>query len=398
VADAAALATVYADRLLVGATRDVHRAVSGRVLRWTGQTRTPVGRVHDGINAAVYGGVGLATRAIGRAVGGLGRLDPTAETFAGRTVAPRVSRLRRDIEASGQGRRMRSIVNGLIGDVLHDERNALAITASVRHPRRPGHDVTLTPDALSAAYPAATGRLVVFVHGLCEDDEAWSRQRETTGPSYLEILAAGGRWTPVALRFNSGRPIRDTATEVAQLVDRLVDAWPVRVEEIALVGHSMGGLVLRAAAAEAHPTWWSDLVSHIVLLGSPHAGAPLERLVNRSVPLLERLPEVAPFTRILDERSVGIRNLHDGIGADNVVWPRAAYHCVGATLGTSEKAWAGRIFGDLLVHLDSARGAGAEVDADFRQVTGAHHFDLLNHPENAADLLRWLTPQESADG
>jgi pimeloyl-ACP methyl ester carboxylesterase len=206
------------------------------------------------------------------------------------------------------------------------------------------------------------------------------------------VLDAAGRWTSVAVRFNSGLPIRDNAAEVVRLVDQLVDAWPVRVDEVAFVGHSMGGLVVRAAAAAAAPSWWAGRVSHVVLLGSPHAGAPLERFVERSVPLLRRLPEVEPFAAILDERSAGIRDLHDGIGVDAALWPQAAYHCVGATLGTGERAWAGRMFGDLLVLVDSARGTSAEVQGDFRHLTGAHHFDLLNHPEITADLLRWLGP------
>jgi pimeloyl-ACP methyl ester carboxylesterase len=383
---------VYADRLLVGTTRDVHRAISHRVLALTRQTRTPIGLFHTGFTGAVYGGIGVATRALGRTAHGLGRIEPSPHTLAGRTLAPRLTGLRRDVENSRQGRRLRSIVNGLIGDVLRDQSSPVAITAAVRHPQRPGTDVLLTPGDLAAAYPAAAGRIVVFVHGLCEDDESWAYQRETRGPSYLEVIGAVGAWTAVAVRFNSGLPIRDNAGQVARLVDRLVDAWPTRVDEVAFVGHSMGGLVVRAAAAEAAPTWWADRVRHVVLLGSPHAGAPLERLVERSGPLLRRLPEVEPFADILDERSIGIRDLHDGIGVDAAWWPQAAYHCVGATLGRGKRAWAGRMFGDLLVLLDSARGTSAEVQADFRQISGAHHFDLLNHPEITADLLRWLGP------
>ena len=362
------------------------------MLTWTRQTRTPVGRIHDGITSVVYGSIGLATRTIGRTAGGLGRIEASPHTLAGRTLAPRLTALRRDVEGSRRGRRLRSAVNGLIGDVLRDQDSPMAIKASVRHPRERGTDVTLAPGDLAAAYPAATGRIVVFLHGLCEDDEAWSYETETRGPSYLDVLDAAGRWTPVAVRFNSGLPIRDNATEIVRLVDRLVDAWPVRVDEVAFVGHSMGGLVVRAAAAAAAPSWWAGRVSHVVLLGSPHAGAPLERFVERSVPLLRRLPEVEPFAAILDERSVGIRDLHDGIGVDAALWPQAAYHCVGATLGTGERAWAGRMFGDLLVLVDSARGTSAEVQADFRHLTGAHHFDLLNHPEITTDLLRWLGP------
>ena len=370
VADAAGLAAVYADRLLVRTTRDVHRAIAGRVLSVTGQRKSPVGRLHDAITATVYGGIGFATRTLGL-VGRLGVL-------AG------------DLEESPRGRRIRSIVNGLIGDVLRDQDSPMAIDATFRVE---GHDLSLTPAELTRAVPAGTPRIAVFVHGLCEDDESWAYKTIERGPSYLDQLAGVGRWTPLALRYNSGAPIQHNARQVAVLVDRLVEAWPCPVEEVAFVGHSMGGLLARAAASHASSAWWAERVSHVVLLGSPHSGAPLERLVNRSVPAMRRLPEVAPFAAILDERSIGIRDLHDGIGTDAVVWPQAAYHCVGATLGVGERALTGRMFGDLLVLLDSARGSGMGVRADFRHIPGAHHFDLLNHPEISADLAAWFADQ-----
>ncbi len=373
VADAAGLAAVYADRLLVGTTRDVHRAIARRVLTATGQRKSPIGRRYDGITSTVYGGIGLALRSAGQ-VGRLGVL-------AG------------DLEISPRGRRLRSIVNGLIGDVLRDQASPMAIDATFR---ADGQDLDLTPAALGRALPAPTPRIAVFIHGLCEDDESWSYKTDERGPSYLDQLTDAGRWTPLALRYNSGAPIQDNARDLALLVDRLVDAWPCPVEEVAFVGHSMGGLIVRAAASRASATWWADRVSRVVLLGSPHAGAPLERLVNRSIPAMRRLPEVAPFATILDERSVGIRDLHDGIGIDSVVWPQASYHCVGATLGAGQRALTGRMFGDLLVLLESARGAGVGVRADFRHIPGAHHFDLLNHPDISADLAAWLSAEPAS--
>lgn len=367
-ADVAQLVAVYADRVLVSTTRDVHRAVASRVFGLTGQRHTPVGVLHDVISGGVYAAVGLATRTLGR----MGDLGVGVHT---------------DLDELRRGRRVRSIVNGFVGDVLADGGSPSAIAPAFR---RDARDIALDPAALAAAFPDATERLVVFVHGLCDDDECWSYRRDERGPTYLERLRGAGRWTPIALRYNSGEPVRSNAATLTGLVDELVDAWPLDVREVAFVGHSMGGLVVRAAAASASGRWWSERVAHVVLLGSPHGGAPLERLVKRAVPSMRRLPEAAPFATILDERSIGIRDLHDGIGPDTVVWGQATYHCVGATLGRSQTGLLGRMFGDLLVLLDSARGLGANVEADFRHIVGAHHFDLLNHPLIHADLERWL--------
>ncbi len=398
VADTAGLATLYVDRLLVETTRDVHQAIARRVLTATGQRRTPIGRLYEGITGAVYGGIGLATRALGHGLGRAGSLDLAPDTLAHRLTAGRAGVLAVDVEKAARGRRLRAIVNGLIGDVLRDQASPVAITASVRHPTRSGVSLRLRPDDLAEAFPSATNRLVVFVHGLCEDDEGWSHRPAERGPSYLRVIEAAGLATPVAVRYNSGQAVRDSGQEIASLINGLVDAWPTRIDQIMLVGHSMGGLVVRAAAAYAEQTWWAERVQHVVLLGCPNDGAPLERLVTSTIPVLRRLPEVAPFADVLDDRSVGIRDLRDGIGVDAMLWPRAEYHCIGATLGAGDRAWAGRMFGDLLVLLDSARGTAAQVKADFRHIPGAHHFDLLNHPQIAADLLHWLTPRVECAG
>ena len=55
------------------------------------------------------------------------------------------------------------------------ERPRLAIPMAVR---AGGRDVALDRDALAAAFPDATGRVVVFLHGLCENESYWDRRRE----------------------------------------------------------------------------------------------------------------------------------------------------------------------------------------------------------------------------
>ena len=62
----------------------------------------------------------------------------------------------------------------------------------------------------------------------------------------------------------------------------MVAAWPVEVEEVALVGHSMGGLVSRSAAhsRSSDGAAWVEHVRKVVSLGSPHMGAPLEQAVH----------------------------------------------------------------------------------------------------------------------
>ncbi len=184
---------------------------------------------------------------------------------------------------------------------------------------------------------------------------------------------------------------------MAALLDRVVQAWPRDVRRIALVGHSMGGLILRAACAVTTDSTspWTDRVTDVVCLGTPHLGAPLERVVNRGVAALGRLPESAPFGRILEYRSVGILDLRHGLASDVQNLPNARYRLVAATLTRSPRSVTASTIGDYLVPYASALGRprrGEEMfpGAETLHVPLADHFDLLNHDDIYAALRGWL--------
>ena len=226
---ALALAADTADELLLGTVRDVHGAVADRVYGLTGGPTRGVAQIHDQLSSAVYAGIGAGLRATSR---GLREADR-------RGCGARIDESRR-------GRLVVSAVNGLMGDRLTEQQSELAISLAVRHRSR---DVEATPEALAAAFPEATPDLVVFLHGLGEHDGHWNRRAAENGGSYGSRLAEESSWTPVYLRANTGLPIAENGVALASLLDRLVAAWPTEVRRIALVGHSMGGLIMRAACA-----------------------------------------------------------------------------------------------------------------------------------------------------
>jgi pimeloyl-ACP methyl ester carboxylesterase len=381
----AALAAEYADDLVLGTVRDVHRAVAGRVFgllaRTTRGSATGPRLLHDGVSTAVYGGLGAGLRCTAAGLRAADRRD----------LGPRLG-------SSRWGRQVQSAVNGLAGDKLCEELPELAITLAVRSG---GHDVPPERHAIAAAFPDATGDLVVFLHGLGENDDSWDLRREEHGGSYGSRLGAEAGWTPVYLRANTGLPVADNGVALASLLQRLVDVWPTDVRRIALVGHSMGGLILRAACAVGVDAVsggrpWTDRVSNVVTLGTPHLGAPLERLVHAGSRVLGVLPESAPFGRILEYRSVGILDLRRGLAADVQHLPHARYHLVAATLGGWQRDPVSEVLGDLLVRYPSAVGKarrGREMfpGADVLHVPGTDHFGLLNHPAVYAALRRWLS-------
>jgi len=375
-AGAGALAAEYAERLLLGTVRDVHRAVSSRVFRMTGPAAGPVRAVHDGISDGVYGLLGSTLRAGGAS---LRRADGR-----GHGGAP--------IESVRAGRRTAAIVNGLIGQSLDAQQHPMAIPMRARvH----GHDVT----DLAESYPDATGDVVVFLHGLAEDDESWRFGAQPGGLTYAERLQQDTSWTPVVLRYNTGLPVARNGELLSALLTDLLAEWPTPVRNLALVGHSMGGLVALAACEhgrhsgpkagpEAGPAAgqkaWTSLVRHVVCLGTPHLGAPLEQLVYWGARALTAFPESSPFATILNTRSAGILDLRRAV-VECTPLEGASYHCFSASM----RGPLGVLFGDLLVHRASA--TGRIPGATSQHLHDTHHFQLLNHPEVYADLRRRLT-------
>jgi hypothetical protein len=388
VLDALSLLAEVADEVVVKSVRDTHLAWAERTHGLTrraagaagvGASATAVPEaLHRGIAAAVYEGIGLGLRAASRG------LDRAAAADLG----PR-------LEATPRGRFLSAAVNGLIGDRLLEERPQLAIPLAVR---RHGRDVTPEPDDLAEAFPDATGHLVLFLHGLCENESHWDRDRDRHGTTYGESLAADG-WTPLFLRANTGLSMRENGVALTALVQRLVESWPVPVTRIALVGHSLGGLVIRAAGAVAATPGtpdWNALVTDVVTLGTPHLGAPVAWGIGHGSRGLQRVPETAAFGRILDWRSVGVHDLVAGLAEDVAPLPHARYHLVSATLTESERHPVGHVVGDLLVRPRSAYGrdrSGRELfpGADVLHVGRTDHFGLLNHPDVLVALRRWLS-------
>jgi pimeloyl-ACP methyl ester carboxylesterase len=382
-ADAAALAAAYADELLVGTARDTHMAVSRRVFGLLNLATRDAARgsqlLHDGIAGGIYGSLSLALRTAGLGFARLGRAQ----------VGPRLN-------DSTAGRALHSAVNGLIGERLSTHHPHLALQMCIRVDGRP---VPPRRDHLVSAFPEASGRVVVFLHGLGEQESNWSIRAHELGGTYGSRLRTAGGWTPVYLRANTGLGVNVNGVALTSLLQELVDHWPAPVERLALVGHSMGGLIMRAACAVATPaqTPWLERLTDLVTLGTPHLGADLALGTKHGSGLLRLIEETSGFHRILEHRSPGIRDLERGL-PDLPPLPHVRYRLVSAEIG-SPRAPFGKAFGDLLVRRRSAHAIKRQglrrtlrlfPDADILHVPRAHHFSLLNHPEVDRAMRGWL--------
>jgi pimeloyl-ACP methyl ester carboxylesterase len=376
--------------------KDVHRAAAGRVFGALGVIGAPVRVMHDGISRAVYWSVGSGLRAPLRAAAG--------------TVARRARGL--PLADSPAGSLALGVLNGAIGDSLAREHRELALELSVR---RRGRAVAADAAGLADAFPDATPRIAVFVHGLCETEDAWRMRRPTYGSGLRDDLG----YTPLYVRYNTGLRVSDNGRRLAEVLERVAANWPVELEEIALVGHSMGGLVARSACH--YGSGWTERVRHVFCLGTPHLGAPLERAANVAGWGLSRLDETRPFAGLVNGRSAGIKDLRFGNCVDED-WcdcdpdeflsdrcrevpflANAAYYFIGATLTREPDSRLGRVVGDLLVQYPSASGQGPKRRIPFevdngRHLGGLNHFDLLAHPDVYEQLRAWIERPPAASG
>ena len=391
-----------------GLIGDLHRAISSRTFERVGLMGLPVRVIHDGISGAAYRGV---SGALGSAAGA------GAALVAG--AAPRNASA---LATSPMGSIALGALNGAVGDLLARERNELALEMRLR---RRGREVPTDPEGLAEAYPDATGRLVVFVHGLCGTDECWRVFPLTfepgPRPTYGSRLRSELGYTPLYVRYNTGLHISDNGRALSKLLDRVAEGWPVPVDEIVLIGHSMGGLVVRSAChyGEADDAAWAQSVRHVFCLGSPHLGAPLEKAANAASYAFARLPETVPMAKVMNGRSVGIKDLRFGscveddwcyCDADEFLSDRcnevpflacATYYFIGATLSRDPADPVGSVVGDLLVRFASASGNGRQRKIPFeidhgRHLGGLNHFDLINHPAVYEQIRDWLARSPTA--
>jgi pimeloyl-ACP methyl ester carboxylesterase len=351
----------------------VHRAIADRAFRSAG-----LRAAHDAIAGLAYVAVGGGFALAGRAA--------DAALARRRVSGPELST--RPVGAAAL-----AVIAGLIGDTLESEGSDLVEPMALRVGGRvvePGSFERGTPD------------VVVFVHGLFETEFAWGRD------GYGARLERELGWTPLYVRYNSGRHVSENGRSLADLLAAVLERWPVEVERIALVGHSMGGLVARSAChgASERGDDWVRRVRHVVSLGTPHRGAPLEEALQVSSAALAAVPETRPFARFLRRRSAGIRDLRRGSLVDEDWRGRdpdalraaacrelplleGATHCfVAATVTRSASHPVGRLVGDWLVLEPSASYRAQEA----LHVGGAHHLALLNHPAVYERLREWLAP------
>jgi pimeloyl-ACP methyl ester carboxylesterase len=314
------------------------------------------------------------------------------------------------IKSTDQLEALKSVLNGVIGDYLHEKDNPLAIIMQFRHQSK---TLSLTQQELKESYPNINGNILILVHGSCMNDTQWTRKEHNHGLALATALDK----TPVFLHYNSGLHISSNGKNFNELLEELVLHWPVPIKEIDILTHSMGGLVTRSAFyyGRQQQKTWTKHIKRIVFMGTPHHGAALERIGNFVGSTLDSAYHTKPFARLGKIRSAGITDLRYGNLVDedwsgfdrfdrkgdqrlHIPLPEEVEcYSVAAVIGKSTDNLSARIAGDGLVDIKSALGQHPlqTRHLHFKEQNTyvsfeSAHLDLLNHPQVYAKIKNWL--------
>ena len=374
----------------------MHATIAGGTL--------PLSKARPGTTRGITGLVYRTVRGVTRVVGGSidMALAPLVPLLGVRDSTP----ARDNVVAA---------LNGVLGDHLAATGNALAIPMQWRSQ---GSALVADKSSLAAAFPDGSAKIVILLHGLCMHDGQWRTGDGDGHHDHGASLARDLGYTPIYLRYNSGLHISVNGRALSSQLEALSDAWPTPVESIAIVAHSMGGLLARSALhfASTEQHRWPTKLRSLVFLGTPHHGAPLERGGHGIDVILGGSPYTAPFARIGKIRSAGITDLRHGDLRDEDWQAREAgsklstlervvklpettrFYAIAASLGKQSGAVQSRILGDGLVPLASALGRHRNSVLDLaipvarqRVFRGMNHMELLSSHDVYAQIREWLS-------
>lgn len=363
----------------------------------------------NGITGLVYRSIRGVTKLTGATLDlALAQLTPLLNTHASTPLVPREATL--------------AAVNGVFGDFLAKSNNPLAITMQLR---QNGLAVNLNRADLAKSTPAVKNKLLVIIHGLCMNDLQWQQE----GHDHGRELASRFGYTPLYVHYNSGLHISSNGQALSELLERLLEQSPAAIDEMAILAHSMGGLVARSAVhyADRDKRSWHKRLNKIIFLGTPHQGAPLERAGSWLDFLLGISPYSAPFARLGMARSDGIRDLRHGMlleedwqahasstradvrsplplpkGVDCYTIAATRQHAASSPQ-TSNPLTRLPVRSDGLVPVSSALGHHQKLSkalgfSETKQKIffDMNHFDLLNRPEVFQQLCDWLSSAATA--
>jgi pimeloyl-ACP methyl ester carboxylesterase len=362
----------------------------------------PANGMHGVVYKSLQGSSALVYKMVRRMTAALGHgLDSAIEYF----------HPERDPADSSLGRTaMVSILNGVLGDHMQKHANPLTLGMTWR---RDGRALEITRAALAQAMEQPSGKILVLLHGHCMNELQWCRN----GHDHGAVLAAANGYTPMYLRYNTGLHISENGRALADQLEQLRAEWPIPVQEICIVGYSMGGMLARSAFhyGKKAQHGWVKQVQKLFFVGTPQHGSMVEQAGN----MIDRALEISPYSHALSRlgkiRSAGTTDLRHGnlIDEDWQGHDRFAHahdrrqlsqlpanvkcYAIAAMIAKEPNEIWGQLVGDGLVPLKSALGKHSDKNRALhllpehqRVYYGMNHLGLLDSLAVCAQLQAWI--------
>lgn len=307
-----------------------------------------------------------------------------------------------------------SILNGVVGD--HLEKWNTPFSRELNFYRN-GNPIRFDTDDGAEDFPKMGSRVCILVHGLVSDETMW--KFTSSEDDYGSLLETELAYTPLYLRYNSGRHISDNGQDLDFIISSLYRRYYKTLKEIVFISHSMGGLVTRSACyyGKKNKSKWVSLVSKVFFIGSPHHGAPLEKFGNLATTILEKIPN--PFTHLtkatINLRSAGIKDLRYGflveedwkgkdpdsfVNSEKTIvplLPKVKYYVITGTLMKDPDHFLSRFFGDAIVGKESSHGKSGNKKYDLPipgnhicEIPGITHIQLMKEPLVYKQIKQWM--------
>ena len=310
----------------------------------------------------------------------------------------------------------RAVLNGVIGDYLVQQNNPLAINMGFYHKGvllssfEPLSKKEMTADSMGLS-----NKIVVLLHGLTNLETIWDIETADESGSELESVANYGfhlqkdfGYTPFFLRYNTGLSIEENGRQFAQLMNKLVSAYPKPIDEVVFVGFSMGGLLMRYAQNEASESEspWLNKLSHCFYLGTPHEGSYFEKFGHLASSVVRSIPKdyISHWADWIDVRSEGIQDLKHGLthlrnaetdeeenyGPCGSFHKEALHYFISGSLSEESNSLLNKVFGDALVTHGSANPDSAPENSKFAHFEGIPHIPLAHTERVYQQMKQWI--------
>lgn len=319
-------------------------------------------------------------------------------------------------KAAKYGRLSQSILNGVVGDYLQQRNNPLAIQMGFYH--QFNRLDLASPLGLQLPGSPLSNKLVVLVHGLTNLETVWDFPK-ARGESDSEVAKTASSderenygtrlqrdygYTPLFLRYNTGLAVEFNGIQLAEQLEQLIERYPLEVDELVLIGFSMGGLLLRHAqknAIESNKTWL-DALSKCIYIGTPHEGSPLEKFGNIAGELVRDIPidYVNHWAKWIDIRSQGIKDLKDGLkplseGLEQLECPSfysgSNHYFISGTVGSHKDSLSGKLMGDTLVRQASALPGARPNNSHHAHFENLPHVPLAHSERVYGQIAQWVS-------